>query len=93
MPRARSGSPDSAVSWGRAAIPIRHGLTYGELARWLNTDAIPADAGRPADLRVIEMTGWDRRMLAADTGQPWVFPVPEHADRGHRAGLSGYRFV
>ncbi|WP_344313364.1 DUF1343 domain-containing protein [Fodinicola feengrottensis] len=61
---------------GRAAIPIRHGLTYGELARWLNTDAIPADAGRPADLRVIEMTGWDRRMLAADTGQPWVFPSP-----------------
>lgn len=29
-----------------------------------------------AGLKVIEMTGWDRRMHAADTGQPWVFPSP-----------------
>jgi uncharacterized protein YbbC (DUF1343 family) len=49
---------------GRTSIPIRHGLTYGELAR---TFPIP-----DADLTVVELTGWRR----GDTGQPWVFPSP-----------------
>ncbi|WP_222854211.1 exo-beta-N-acetylmuramidase NamZ family protein [Fodinicola acaciae] len=51
---------------GRTAIPIRHGLTYGELAR---TFPIP-----DVDLTVVEMTGWRRGTV--HSGQPWVFPSP-----------------
>lgn len=53
---------------GRAPIPVRHGLTVGELARHFN-----ANLAQPAELEVIELTGWTR---AAETGQPWVPPSP-----------------
>jgi uncharacterized protein YbbC (DUF1343 family) len=59
---------------GRTAIPARHGLTVGELARYLNATAIPLKAGRPADLQVIAMIGWRRDLYADQTGQPWVMP-------------------
>ncbi len=59
---------------GRVSIPIRHGLTCGELARMLNAGAVPAAAGRPVELSVIAMDGWSRGMSFADTGQPWVMP-------------------
>ena len=56
---------------GRYPIPMRHGLTIGELARLFN-DAY----GIGCDLDVIPMKGWRRRMLFADTGLPWVAPSP-----------------
>ncbi len=59
---------------GRASIPIRHGLTTGELARHLNASAVPALAGRPADLEVVPMTGWRRSAFGDQTGLPWVMP-------------------
>ncbi|WP_211658851.1 exo-beta-N-acetylmuramidase NamZ family protein [Phytoactinopolyspora halophila] len=59
---------------GRHSIPIRHGLTAGELARYLNRTAVPDDAGRPADLDVVTMSGWQRSMHIDDTGLPWVMP-------------------
>ncbi|GAA4893305.1 DUF1343 domain-containing protein [Stackebrandtia albiflava] len=67
---------DPAVSSfvGRTAIPIRHGLTVGELARHLNDTEIPAVAGRSADLSVVAATGWRRGDMADLTGQPWVMP-------------------
>ena len=56
---------------GLYPIPMRHGLTFGELARLLNDHfAIRAD------LEVISMQGWQRRMLYTDTDLPWVFPSP-----------------
>ncbi|WP_330460911.1 DUF1343 domain-containing protein [Streptomyces sp. NBC_00820] len=61
---------------GRAATPVRHGLTCGELARLLNTSAVPQAAGRAADLTVIEAVGWQRSMDAEATGLPWVAPSP-----------------
>ncbi|MGW3951976.1 exo-beta-N-acetylmuramidase NamZ family protein [Streptomyces sp. NPDC004752] len=61
---------------GRAPTPVRHGLTCGELARWLNSSAVPQAAGRAADLTVIEIVGWRRAMDAAATGLPWVAPSP-----------------
>ncbi|MEU9455534.1 DUF1343 domain-containing protein [Streptomyces sp. NPDC048277] len=61
---------------GRAPIPVRHGLTCGELARHLNVSAVPRAAGRAADLTVIEATGWRRAMAAEDTGLPWIAPSP-----------------
>ncbi|MBL1103071.1 DUF1343 domain-containing protein [Streptomyces sp. 5-8] len=61
---------------GRAAVPVRHGLTCGELARHLNASAVPRAAGRAADLTVIEAVGWRRAMDAETTGLPWVAPSP-----------------
>ncbi|GAA3512705.1 exo-beta-N-acetylmuramidase NamZ family protein [Actinocatenispora rupis] len=69
-------SAEFASFVGRVSVPVRHGLTVGELARHLNASAVPAAAGRPVDLDVIALDGWRRDMTAADTGQPWVMPSP-----------------
>jgi uncharacterized protein YbbC (DUF1343 family) len=56
---------------GRYPIPMRHGMTIGELARLFN-DAY----GIGCDLDVVPMQGWQRRMLAGDTGLAWIAPSP-----------------
>jgi uncharacterized protein YbbC (DUF1343 family) len=56
---------------GLYPIPMRHGLTIGELARLFN-DAF----GLGADLTVIPMEGWRREAFFDDTGVPWVIPSP-----------------
>jgi uncharacterized protein YbbC (DUF1343 family) len=56
---------------GIVPIPIRHGLTCGELARYVN-----AEHSLGADLTVIEMRGWTREMWFAETGLPWVPTSP-----------------
>jgi uncharacterized protein YbbC (DUF1343 family) len=56
---------------GRSAIPMRHGLTIGELALWLN-----ARHEIGAELSVVKMSGWSRRMLWPDTGRAWVLTSP-----------------
>jgi uncharacterized protein YbbC (DUF1343 family) len=59
---------------GRHAIPIRHGLTAGELAGYLNATVVPDETGRAAELDVITMSGWTRVMYWDHTGLPWVMP-------------------
>ncbi|WP_020578702.1 exo-beta-N-acetylmuramidase NamZ domain-containing protein [Actinopolymorpha alba] len=61
---------------GRAAIPVRHGLTAGELARHLNATLVPELLGSPVDLQVLAMTGWRRHTFGDQTGLPWVLPSP-----------------
>ena len=56
---------------GLHPVPLRHGLTCGEMARWLN-DA----RGIGCDLVVIPCDGWKRAMSWHDTGLPWVMPSP-----------------
>lgn len=56
---------------GQYAIPNRHGMTAGELARLFN-DYFGIDC----DLTVVPMRGWKRRMWFEDTGLPWVAPSP-----------------
>lgn len=51
--------------------PLRHGLTMGELARWL-----VGVRGIPCDLEVVTMDGWRRDMAWEDTGLPFVMPSP-----------------
>jgi uncharacterized protein YbbC (DUF1343 family)/CubicO group peptidase (beta-lactamase class C family) len=51
--------------------PLVHGLTLGEMARYVNMHR-----ARPARLIVVPMEGWTRRMTWADTGRPWVPPSP-----------------
>ncbi|MDG1896572.1 MAG: DUF1343 domain-containing protein [Fuerstiella sp.] len=56
---------------GGSEIPLRHGLTIGELAQLLNTEE-----QIDAELTVVPMSGWDRSMLFSRTGLPWVPPSP-----------------
>jgi uncharacterized protein YbbC (DUF1343 family) len=56
---------------GRYPIPVRHGMTIGELARMFN-EAF----GIGCSLRVIPMKGWKRWMWYDHTGLPWVMPSP-----------------
>ena len=54
---------------GPYKIPMRHGMTMGELARMFN-DVF----GLGCDLEVIPMDGWRRTMLWEETGLRWVMP-------------------
>jgi uncharacterized protein YbbC (DUF1343 family) len=56
---------------GQFPIPLRHGLTIGELARLFNDHF-----GIGASLDVVPMTGWRRSMFWDETGLPWVLPSP-----------------
>ena len=56
---------------GLYPIPMRHGMTIGELARLFNDHF-----GIGADLEVITMDGWTRDMYHDDARAPWVMPSP-----------------
>jgi uncharacterized protein YbbC (DUF1343 family) len=56
---------------GMFPIPMRHGMTIGELARLFN-EAF----GIGADLTVVPMEGWQRSMYFDATGAQWVLPSP-----------------
>jgi SSS family transporter len=52
-------------------IPVRHGLTLGELARYLN-----GEYKLGASLTVVAMKGWQRGDWFDATGLPWTNPSP-----------------
>lgn len=56
---------------GYFALPTRHGMTLGELARLYN-----ADFKIGCRLDVVKMEGWTRSMYFDDTGLPWINPSP-----------------
>ncbi len=56
---------------GPYSVPMRHGLTMGEMALMFN-DAF----GLACDLEVIPMKGWTRNMSWTDTHLPWLMPSP-----------------
>ena len=56
---------------GTFKIPIRHGMTVGELARMFNSEGSIG-----VDLEVIKMKGWKRSMWFDQTGLPWIPPSP-----------------
>jgi uncharacterized protein YbbC (DUF1343 family) len=60
-----------ARPYALAQIPLRHGLTMGELARYYNDDLHVG-----ADLHVIPVRGWSRASWFDETGLPWVKPSP-----------------
>ncbi|MGH9749899.1 MAG: exo-beta-N-acetylmuramidase NamZ family protein, partial [Candidatus Polarisedimenticolia bacterium] len=77
---------------GLYPVPMRHGLTLGELAALVNArmGGLRGEAARPrprrdgpgfrcpgrCELTVLPMEGWRRAMLFPDTGLPWVLPSP-----------------
>jgi uncharacterized protein YbbC (DUF1343 family) len=56
---------------GFYAVPLRHGMTLGELARMYN-----AEQNLKADLTVIEIERWRREEWFDETGLPWTNPSP-----------------
>jgi uncharacterized protein YbbC (DUF1343 family) len=64
-------APDCTSFVGRYPIPMRHGLTIGELAVLFNTHF-----GIDCELEVVPMQGWRREMDFRRTGLPWVAPSP-----------------
>ncbi|MBU0986175.1 MAG: DUF1343 domain-containing protein [Proteobacteria bacterium] len=64
-------SSECASFVGRYPLPMRHGLTIGELALLFNTEYAIG-----CDLEIISMNGWNRAMYFQDTGLPWIAPSP-----------------
>jgi uncharacterized protein YbbC (DUF1343 family) len=56
---------------GPYRLPMRHGLTLGEMARLFN-HVFALDC----DLHVVPLKGWRRTMLWSDTGLRWMMPSP-----------------
>lgn len=63
--------PKFASFVGEYPIPLRYGMTIGELARLFN-----GEFHLGADLTVVKMRGWTRSMYYADTPLQFVMPSP-----------------
>ena len=63
--------PEFASFVGRYAIPIRYGMTVGELALLFN-----AEFSIGAELHVVRLKDWRRACYWEETGLPWVPPSP-----------------
>jgi uncharacterized protein YbbC (DUF1343 family) len=56
---------------GYFPVPLRHGMTVGEIARYINAEY---DIG--AELTVIPAAGWQAAQWFDETGLPWIDPSP-----------------
>ncbi|MFZ0962815.1 MAG: exo-beta-N-acetylmuramidase NamZ domain-containing protein [Terriglobia bacterium] len=63
--------PDLHSFTGYFAMPIRHGMTVGELAEMFNREN-----HLNASLHVVKMQGWQRTDWFDETGQTWINPSP-----------------
>ena len=63
--------PAYATFVGLYPVPMRHGMTMGELARMF-----VAEFGIDVELHVVPMAGWRRDMAFDETSMPWVAPSP-----------------
>lgn len=63
--------PDYASFVGLYPIPMRHGMTPGELARLYR-----GAYGIPVELHVVPAAGWRREAWLDETGLPWIPPSP-----------------
>ena len=65
------GDPDKPSFTAYHPIPVRHGMTIGELAQLFNRER-----KINCDLRVIKMEGWQRAMWFDATNLTWINPSP-----------------
>ncbi|MET8523713.1 DUF1343 domain-containing protein [Nocardioides sp. NPDC004968] len=62
---------------GAREIVQQHGMSVGELARFFDGEFLEEHAGgRLAQLDIVQVSGWRRRTLYADTGLDFVLPSP-----------------
>jgi uncharacterized protein YbbC (DUF1343 family) len=71
--------PAFASFVGMHPVPVRHGMTVGELAAMFNQRGWLKNAAR-ADLSVVPMKGWRRRMWYDQTGLTFIKPSPNIPD-------------
>lgn len=65
------GAPGFESFVGLFPLPVRHGMTIGEIARYVN-----ATRQVGAALTVLPMEGWNRASYGDQTGLPWINPSP-----------------
>jgi uncharacterized protein YbbC (DUF1343 family) len=70
-PMLDSTVADTSIPYALYPMPLRHGLTMGELARFYN-DTLAFHA----TLHVIPARGWHRALWGDETHDPWVRPSP-----------------
>lgn len=58
---------------GLHPLPVRHGLTPGEIALLAVAEL---DLAAGVELEVVKLEGWRREMYFDETGLPWVLPSP-----------------
>lgn len=56
---------------GLRPLPVRHGMTVGEIGRYLQNTFYPG-----LDLHVIPLLGWKRSQWFEETALPWAMPSP-----------------
>ncbi len=71
--------PKFATFVGLYPIPVRYGLTVGELAKMINGEGWLAK-GIKADLTIVPLTGWQRGMWFDQTGLRFIKPSPNMPD-------------
>lgn len=64
--------PEFSSFIGLYPIPLRHGMTVGELARLFNARFLT----NKVDLTVVPMEHWERSQWFDETSLPWVIPSP-----------------
>lgn len=75
---------------GALPIPVRYGLTPGELALMMKgEDWVP----EKVDLHVVRMEGWTRSFFWEDTGLPWIPPSPNIPSAETALIFSGTAFL
>jgi uncharacterized protein YbbC (DUF1343 family) len=63
--------PEYASFVGQRPLPVRHGMTMGEIGNYLCHEYYPS-----LNFHVIPLRGWRRSMWFEDSGLPWVMPSP-----------------
>jgi uncharacterized protein YbbC (DUF1343 family) len=76
--------PQDTSFVGLYPVPMRTGLTPGELARWVNGEYHVG-----AELTVVPARGWRRSMWYDGTGLPWVAPSPNMPDLASATSYPG----
>ena len=56
---------------GQRPLPVRHGMTIGEIGNYLRNEFYPS-----LDFHVIPIQGWKRKIWFDETKLPWVMPSP-----------------
>jgi uncharacterized protein YbbC (DUF1343 family) len=64
--------PDHSSFVGLYPIPVRHGMTVGELAQLFNDRFLK----KKVSLTIISVEGWERKMWYDETNLPWIIPSP-----------------
>lgn len=67
-------APDQRSFVGICDVPVRYGMTAGELAQMLNTES-----GLGCELGIVPLQGWRRSAWFDETGLQWICPSPDIA--------------